>query len=563
VAFDGDNAGRAGALRVADLLGERVRVANLPDGKDVTDIVVAGANTEDLQILLYSARPALELEVDKIAELPGADRLSALRPLLPKVNALEPILRGHYIDYIRKTLKIRKRDIEATLNALPRNTSENAADHEVPKMSQDHRDEAITLLKDPNLLKRALTDLDELGCVGEEANKLVCLLSMTSRKLDNPICLVVKAESAAGKSFLIESVCQLFPPEEMVILSAMSPKALYHRRDSLAHKIMVVFEREGAEESDYSIRTLQSEKKLIYSTPVKDPESKRYVTEDIEIEGPVCYIESTTRPHLHAENATRAFDVFIDESEEQTKRIFEAQNVAHRGRSVDRQAITGPWRNAQRLLEPLPVVIPWINLLEFPTRPLRVRRDRLRFVALIEASALLHQLQRQRVEIGGRIHIVADLLDYGVAYKLAQDVLAHSLGETSPKLLELIDATRDLLAEKVIDETSAAGAGQFTRREVELKLGWHRRTTEKWLKAATRGGFLDLTAGGPGKAHQYSLGKDPRENPIQLVPPDELKAKIAQQDLNLPQPAQMRGGQVNSLPDRQLNQDDPPAPGDV
>ena len=62
----------------------------------------------------------------------------------------------------------------------------------------------------------------------------------------------------------------------------------------------------------------------------------------------------------------------------------------------DRHAITRLHQNAQRLLEPLPVVIPWAERLTFRSDQTRMRRDHAKYLALIASMALLHQHQRPR-----------------------------------------------------------------------------------------------------------------------------------------------------------------------
>ena len=44
------------------------------------------------------------------------------------------------------------------------------------------------------------------GVVGEETNKLVGYLAAVSRKLDEPLAVVIQSSSAAGKSSLMEAV---------------------------------------------------------------------------------------------------------------------------------------------------------------------------------------------------------------------------------------------------------------------------------------------------------------------------------------------------------------------
>ena len=83
---------------------------------------------------------------------------------------------------------------------------------------------------------------------------------------------------------------------------------------------------------------------------------------------------------------------------------------------------------AQRLLEPLGVVIPWADKLTFRTDQTRYRRDHAKYLSLIAALTLLHQYQRQettrtRDGVSERC-VVATLEDLEVANQLASATLA-------------------------------------------------------------------------------------------------------------------------------------------
>ena len=67
-------------------------------------------------------------------------------------------------------------------------------------MSEQERDEALALLRDPKLLDRILADFDACGVVGEDTNKLVGYLAAVSRKFDKPLGVIIQSTSAAGKS---------------------------------------------------------------------------------------------------------------------------------------------------------------------------------------------------------------------------------------------------------------------------------------------------------------------------------------------------------------------------
>ena len=69
------------------------------------------------------------------------------------------------------------------------------------------------------------------------------------------------------------------------------------------------------------------------------------------------------------------------------------------------------WQNAQRLIKPYPVLIPYIELIKFPNKPLRVRRDRGRFLTIIETCAFINQYQRKKKILNGKEYIVATTED--------------------------------------------------------------------------------------------------------------------------------------------------------
>ena len=84
------------------------------------------------------------------------------------------------------------------------------------------REAAMELLKDPKLLDRILADFDRCGVVGEQINKLVGYLATISRKLDEPLAIIIQSTSAAGKSCLMEAILAFVPEEQRIKYSAMT-----------------------------------------------------------------------------------------------------------------------------------------------------------------------------------------------------------------------------------------------------------------------------------------------------------------------------------------------------
>jgi hypothetical protein len=81
-------------------------------------------------------------------------------------------------------------------------------------MSETEQAAGLDLLKDPHLLDRILTDFERCGVVGEETNKLVGYLAAVSRKLDEPLAVIIQSTSAAGKTALMDAILAFMPDEE-------------------------------------------------------------------------------------------------------------------------------------------------------------------------------------------------------------------------------------------------------------------------------------------------------------------------------------------------------------
>src|SRR5262249_43166412 len=87
----------------------------------------------------------------------------------------------------------------------------------------------------PDILSRMVETLHVCGLVGEERAVKLIYLALTSRLLDRIVSVAIKGPSSGGKSFLVEVVLKLFPPEASYELTAMSEHALAYGEEPLAH----------------------------------------------------------------------------------------------------------------------------------------------------------------------------------------------------------------------------------------------------------------------------------------------------------------------------------------
>jgi hypothetical protein len=317
----------------------------------------------------------------------------------------------------------REHDEEPPLNLLDR-------------MPEEVRREAREMLLDRHLFGQVVADVAALGVAGESKLTAAVYAVGTSRLLSGPLAAIVRGPSASGKSYIVEQTSRLFPPEAIIHATQMTPQALFHMpRGGLANKFIVAGERSRLEEdvraeATRALREVLSTGRLSKLMPVKG-EGGVIQTELIEQEGPIAYVETTTLSRIFEEDANRCLLLATDEQPKQTRKIIQAAAAAGRGPSLGRvEAIIAKHHAAQRMLQTLPVVVPFADRLgeRFPDDRVESRRAFGHVLHTVQAVALLHQLQRDRSESG---ELKAHPLDYQLAVRLLSDALGPALGGVS------------------------------------------------------------------------------------------------------------------------------------
>ena len=341
---------------------------------------------------------------------------------------------------------------------------------------------ALELLRDPRLLERVVDDVAALGVVGERDNVLLAYLAATSRLLDTPLAVVIQSGSGAGKSTLTDAVLSLIPAESRLSVSAITGQSLFYLGEgALAHKVLSVAEAVGAQRAGYPLRLLTGDGELSIASTGKDPATGALVTRTYRVRGPVALFLSTTATSLDDELADRAVVIGVGNDPAQTRAILAAQRHAHTLDGLlahhDRQRLRELHTNAQRLLEPVAVVIPIAPHLTFADRRTRARRDQAKLLTLIRAVTLLHQHQRPRRRITRHgletVFIEATAEDVAVAQRLAAGLSGRpDLADVAPqtrRLLELLDA---LVAAEARAQQCRRENVRFTRRRAREYVGW-------------------------------------------------------------------------------------------
>ena len=320
--------------------------------------------------------------------------------------------------------------------------------------------------------------MQALGVVGERKAIKANYLAMSSRVLaeSRVISDLDTGITAAGKSFLMNTVAKLFPAECVKSVTTGSPKALVYLVDkdsrALAHKIVLLHETAGfiaASDTEDNpsaalVRELLTGGRIRHIVVEKDAKG-RFVTREIEVEGPISLITTSARANLDPEMENRFLTVPTDESPKATREIQMAQLSGETRRNAERAAKAVEELVAfQRWLQSeagVRVVIP-DELLEACAAvggmPLTVqtRRDLPLFKLAIMTCAAIYMARRKR-DVEGRV--LAEFEDYEAAHDAIDGFLAASYStKLEPSEIAVLAAIETLIAEDQKRRAAIEGA---------------------------------------------------------------------------------------------------------
>lgn len=132
------------------------------------------------------------------------------------------------------------------------------------RLPQVDRKKVLNLLSDPLFLYKARKKVAELGVVGEARIVLVLLLAAIARAFPKPPSVLLKGPTSSGKSTVVKTTLQLFPPGCVIERAGMSKKALAHGKGSLVHKILFIHEYRCGRDAQLLLRLLQSEGRIAH-----------------------------------------------------------------------------------------------------------------------------------------------------------------------------------------------------------------------------------------------------------------------------------------------------------
>jgi DNA primase len=572
--LDADDAGREAVRRFSEKLNEigiESRPVELP-AKDASEFIAGGGTLEEVNSLLSQIETQDETIGAEMETLPDGTKQIAFQNREYRVRGLSPFgleklkinlrlsvgnlfhldtldlyqsrARQNFSQSAARACRLNESIVSADLLTLiekleaerlqMRKTSTNETETSAA-MTDAEKQSALAFLKDEKLTERIVEDFRRCGLVGERSTVLTAYLGAVSRKLSEPLALLIVARSGAGKSALQDAICNFVPPEELVRVTRLTGQALFYKDPySLQRKMLVIAEDEGAQAAVYSLRTLASDQRLSIAATRTDPNTGKLQTEHYEVFGPVVIVITTTSAEaFDEETRSRFVQLSMNESIEQTRIILSQQRHQYSLLGVlekaESEEIKRLHHHAQRLLKPLAVVNPFVEYLTYPSEKLIHRREQRKYLSLINSIALLHQYQREiKTAKRGDIeieYVEVELSDIALANELAEEILSQAMDELAPPVRGMFEAIRAACRE--------SGQTQLTRREIRELTGWSDWQVRMYCQKLVEMEYLFAVQAQNGKPAVYEIARDEdAETPSLrgLTSVEELKKRLAKAD---------------------------------
>lgn len=366
------------------------------------------------------------------------------------------------------------------------------------ELTPQAHEKAIEFLSKPRLLESVDKLLAQSGIVGEEENRILLFVLASSYKMPYLMHGLVQGSSGEGKSHLVNAIADCMPQEDVMSMTRITSKSLYHYKDKeLMNKLIIIQDFDGLdEEAQFAFREMQSAKFLTSSTVVKDMLGNTRGKMK-KVHAHFASLTATTKAEVYYDNMSRSVVLGVDESLEQTLRIIKSQNLKNAGISniESEQHAKQLLRNCMRVLKSYTVVNPFADKIELPLEAKMLRRLNDQFQNFVSQIAILNQYQRKTDDKGRLIATIEDI-------QKAVEIFFSSI---IIKVDELDKSTRQFF-EKLKGFVKSQPNGttyRFTTREIRQELNISKTSAFKYMQTLQELEYIQAVEGSANKGFKY------------------------------------------------------------
>jgi len=385
------------------------------------------------------------------------------------------------VNTLSKKLSVSPRTIRSSILLI-----KDAASKKQPEFTEEEKQQAIELLKSPDLIERFLETCHS-EYRGRDKELIAVKLSITSRKFDESVSLVVLGTSAIGKSAMTKTVLKTTPESEREDFTSVSEQYFLYRKEPLAHRIITFYESigQGNDYVSYVLRTALSEQALKLGTVGKNKSGELVPLSITKDSKGMVLITTCANGKIDYELDTRVLKIEIAHDKALQRDYYQHEGKLARGEEYEKSCIPFRiWQLADILVEPAQVIIPFANKIAdlFSVDNERFNRDFKKILILIKSSALLFQYQRTRDD---NDRIIATMEDYELVYSF-RELISQSISVVSEVVTNFLNTCQNL------QETEDS----VTRAAVMKELQLSEKTIRRYINESVANELLETTGRG-------------------------------------------------------------------
>jgi DNA primase len=555
--FDGDEAGREGARKLAAKLHElrsdiTISQVNTPEGEDVNSL--GQSHEKEIFAHLLGSRIVLEkkttstpsnnynpsqsagkleifphrflyrtatanyhikgdlpnsfesLRVSLDIEHPDSGRKSRSKVDLYEDKQVEKLSRDASEKLgLRADLVLL--DLEALTNLLEAHREKQSEKKEEPasqsmQIPLHMQNKCREFLRKPNLIKRLNDLIGQAGVVGEETSRIFLFGIASSHRMPETLHALIQGSSGSGKTHLLARISSFIPKEGKKTFTRVTEGSLYnYGLYDLSHQLICIEDLDGMkEEAQLAFRELQSKGVIISSTSSKDENGNVNAYERV-VYGPIASMACTTKGEVYEDNMSRCFLIAVDESHEQTLRIIEYQNKKSAGVIDEKREaqITEFLQHCIRLLKPYQVINPYADKVHLPEEAHKIRRLNGLYQAFVKQITLLHQYQRT-TDAQGRL--ISEKEDLQVAAEIMFESIVLKVDELDGSLRQFYERLKQYVKSK---GGSQYQGYEFNQREIRHALHLSKSQLQRYLNDLLQLEYIRQVGGYANKGYSYKV----------------------------------------------------------
>lgn len=371
------------------------------------------------------------------------------------------------------------------------------------KLSPEKQMACIQFLKSKNFMQGIDDLIQQAGVVGEENTRRLLFVIASTYKMSSPLHALVQGTSGSGKSHLINTIGECFPPEDVISMTRVTSKSFYHyTRDELVDKLILIQDYDGMdEEAQFAFRELQSAGNISSSTTYKD-KFGNLMSAVKTVRSHFASLLATTKAEVYYDNMSRSLITGVDESDEQTKRIITHQNRKLAGiiDTLDERKAKEFLQNCMRCILPLEVVNPYADKIYLPFEAKMLRRLNSHYQAFVKQITILHQYQRKKDQRG---RLIAEPEDLQMACDIMFDAIMLKVDDLDASLRQFFDRVKNYV--KKLAGNIKEKELQFTQRDVRLALNVSKTQCFRYFEELELLEYIQRTGGYANRGFKYKI----------------------------------------------------------